>query len=545
MFGKRNGSFGTRSRQFRFEELESRQLLSITLSSISDQSLSAGTTLQVALDGSATDGHAITYTTSVSNSTLTNPATLSASVAPQTNTSIRISVQDTADGISGNMVFQLADDLAPEAVSQFLAIVNNTSIRSQAFYSGLTFHRVYKDFMIQGGDPNGNGTGGPGYDYDDDFDSSLQFTNAGVLALANSDTDTNGSQFFITTASYRYGDYKYTILGHLTEGADILDAIQNVPVHMASSSSAETTSPDNTVTITGITSFTDTENGILRLSVPNNTTGYADVMVTATDSVTHETTTQTFRVTMAADTYNDPPYLNDISPINTTVNTPVNVTLSATDVEGDSIYYDGAVATATGTELSVTTNHTTGQMTVTPSSDVVGVYSILVGVVPTNYTSGQNSNWDLQYVPVYVHPAAPTSISLLAASDTGDSTSDGLTNLNNTSGKTLQFQVDGVLSGAYVELFANGVAIGHATATGASVTITTDGTTSLADGSYTITAKQTLRNQTVAVGNLNTTVDLDSAVSAGLSVTIDTTLPTFNAPGHNSVDGPALHVSDG
>ena len=538
MFGKRNGSVGTRSRHFRFEELESRHLLSITLPSLSAQTVSAGTTMQVALNGSDTDGHAITYTTAVSNSTLTNSAALTAAVAQgSTHTSIRMTVDDTVDNIHGAMVFQLADDLAPDAVAQFLAIVNNTSIRSEAFYSGLTFHRISKDFMIQGGDPLGTGLGGPGYSYDDEFNSSLQFTNSGVLALANSGSDTNGSQFFITTAAYRYGDYKYTIIGHLTEGADILDALQKVPVHKASSSSTETTSPDHTVTITSVTSFTDTENGVLRLSVPNGTTGYADVTVTATDSVTHETAVQTFRVTAAADTYNDPPYLNDVSPVNTTVNTPTNFYLSGTDVEGDSIYYDGATTTATGTKLSVTVNHTTGQVTVTPSSNVVGVYSIYVGVVPTNATTGQNTNWDLEYVPVYVHPAAPTSVTLLTASDTGDSNTDRLTNLNNTSGKTLQFQVDGVLSGAYVELFANGAAIGHATATGTSVTITTDGATALPDGSYTITAKQTLKNQTVAVGSLNTTVDLDSVASTALSVTIDATLPAFNTPVTTALTG--------
>ena len=136
---------------------------------------------------------------------------LSASVAAQTNTSIRISVVDTVDGISGDMVFQLANDLVPDAAAQYLALVN------ESFYSGLTFHRIYKDFMIQGGDPEGDGTGGAGYSYDDQFNSSLQFTSSGVLALANSGTDTNSSQFFITTASYRYGDYKYTILGYLTE----------------------------------------------------------------------------------------------------------------------------------------------------------------------------------------------------------------------------------------------------------------------------------------------------------------------------------------
>ena len=107
-------------------------------------------------------------------------------------------------------------------------------------------------------------------------------------------------------------------------------------------------------------------------------------------------------------------------------------------------------------------------------------------------------------VPVYVNPAAPTSIQLTAASDTGVSQSDNLTDLNNTSGKTLQFQVGGVVSGSLVQLFSDGTLIGSATAssTATSVTITTNGTSTLTDGTHSITATQTLQKQAVSVGNL-------------------------------------------
>ena len=310
-----------------------------------------------------------------------------------------------------------------------------------------------------------------------------------------------------------------------------MDALQSVPV--SENSSGEESLPDNTVTITSVTSFIDTENGVLRLYAPDGTTGYADVTVTATDSVTHETTTQTFRVTSSADTYNDPPYLTGtIDPIETTVNTAVSFNLSATDVEGDSIYYDGAVLETTNSSyLSINTNTSTGLVTVTPSNDIVGVYTIYVGVVATNSTTGQNSNWDLQYVPVYIHPSAPTSVTLLAASDTGNSSSDQLTGLNNS----LQFQVNGVLSGALVELYADGQLIGSATATSTSVVVTTD--TALTDGSYSITAVQTLEDQAVEVGTVDTTVDLASTATTGLSVTIDTTVPEFNTPVTTALTG--------
>ena len=119
---------------------------------------------------------------------------------------------------------------------------------------------------------------------------------------------------------------------------------------------------------------------------------------------------------------------------------------------------------------------------------------------------------------------------MTAASDTGVSQSDNLTDLNNTSGKTLQFQVGGVVSGSLVQLFSDGTLIGSATAssTATSVTITTNGTATLTDGTHSITATQTLQNQAVSVGNLSTTTNLASPSSANLSITVEASPPQFN-----------------
>ena len=105
-------------------------------------------------------------------------------------------------------------------------------------------------------------------------DSALQFTSAGVLAMANSGVDTNGSQFFITADETRWLDFRYTIFGFLTEGDSIRRAIDGV------STDSNTDKPVNTVTMTSVTTFTDTQNGVLRLSAPVGTTGSADVTVT-------------------------------------------------------------------------------------------------------------------------------------------------------------------------------------------------------------------------------------------------------------------------
>ncbi len=513
-----------------FETLESRQLLSITLPTLADQTLLAGAPLSVALDVSGTSG-TVGYTVSVSNSSLTN-ATVSnpqlAVVVPTGNPSLRLTVDDDADGIHGDLVFELFDDLAPETVSRIIGLVNDTSIRGVPYYEGLTFHRVIDGFMIQGGDPNGDGTGGPGFQFDDEFNAALQFTGPGLLAMANSGRDTNGSQFFVTVEPYRSGDFQYTIFGMLTEGSDILQQINAV----ATDSNDR---PVNDVAITSASIFYDTQNAMFRISAPDGTTGSADVTVTATDNITSESTSQTFHLTVAADTTNDPPFLGSISPIVTTADTPVAFDIPATDVEGDAMYFDGYVLPDNSNpDLTLSIDNSTGHATLTPTNGITGVYSVALGVESPN-----SGVWDSQAVPVYINPAAPSGVTLLAASDTGSSDLDGLTNLDNSNGKTLQFQVDGVLAGATIRLYADNVLIGQATATDTSVIVTTNGTVTLTDGAHSITATQTLVDQAVNVGNLHAAVDLASETSSPLAISIDTTAPQFN---FTAITGAAVGV---
>lgn len=109
--------------------------------------------------------------------------------------------------------------LYPEAAP--LAVLNFVNLSRRGFYNGLTFHRVLPNTLVQGGDPNGDGTGGPGYTFDDEIAKWLNFDDPGMLAMANSGPDTNGSQFFITINPLDQLNGKYTIFGELKTRADL------------------------------------------------------------------------------------------------------------------------------------------------------------------------------------------------------------------------------------------------------------------------------------------------------------------------------------
>ena len=114
----------------------------------------------------------------------------------------------------------LYGDKCPKTVANF------EKLAGDGFYDGLTFHRVIPDFMIQGGCPKGNGTGGPGYQFEDEFHPDLRHDGPGVLSMANSGPNTNGSQFFITHVKTDWLDGKHTVFGRVLEGQDVVDAIQ-------------------------------------------------------------------------------------------------------------------------------------------------------------------------------------------------------------------------------------------------------------------------------------------------------------------------------
>ena len=129
--------------------------------------------------------------------------------------------QATMNTTKGAITFELFDEDAPKTVENF------RKLSSEGFYDGLTFHRVIKDFMIQGGCPQGTGTGGPGYTFEDEINQHRVLR--GALAMANAGPDTNGSQFFIVTAdSCPWLDGKHTVFGQATAGMDVVDGLERV-----------------------------------------------------------------------------------------------------------------------------------------------------------------------------------------------------------------------------------------------------------------------------------------------------------------------------
>ena len=138
----------------------------------------------------------------------------------------------------GNFKVRLFDKEAPNTVANFTGLAEGTKEwkdpakgqkKKAPFYNGLIFHRVIEGFMIQGGDPLGTGTGGPGYKFADEFTAKLRHDRPGLLSMANSGPNTNGSQFFITLGPTPHLDNRHSVFGEVVEGLDVVKRIGEVP----------------------------------------------------------------------------------------------------------------------------------------------------------------------------------------------------------------------------------------------------------------------------------------------------------------------------
>lgn len=147
------------------------------------------------------------------------------------------SLTATFDTSEGQVVVRLLPKDAPKTVENFVGLATGEKTWTDPatgqkktgtpLYNGTIFHRCIQDFMIQGGDPLGRGTGGPGYKFEDEFKSNRKFDKPGILAMANSGPNTNGSQFFITAAPTPWLNGKHTIFGEVIKGQEVVKRIAN------------------------------------------------------------------------------------------------------------------------------------------------------------------------------------------------------------------------------------------------------------------------------------------------------------------------------
>lgn len=370
----RNSGRRTLIRRTGFEKLESREVLSaVTLAPIDDVTVLSGAPLHIPLDGFADNGEAVTYEVEIDGNVDLEY------FIPQNNRDMRIDV----DGF-GTMIFELFEGRAPRVTEQIITLAE------AGFYDGLTFHRILNNFMIQGGDQDGSGSGpAPLGDFDDQFHVDLQHTSGGLLSMAKSNDDTNGTQFFITEVPTRWLDYNHSIFGMLTEGESVRAAISDVPADPDSGV------PESTVYINSVEIFDDIQNGTLMLKADEGLSGSVTVTVTARNASGDEIQ-QTFSVTVTPDSQNSNAFLHDVPEIHTTVDTEVIFQLYYTDVEG-----------TPGNQFFSATSHNdliceidtiTGEVTVTPTNGLVGRHDVYVGM-------GLHNPDDIQAIPIYIDPA--------------------------------------------------------------------------------------------------------------------------------------------
>lgn len=349
------------------------------LDSIGNVTMVAGHTFHLPLNGFDPNGSPITYTFASSNANVTGQLTSG-------NPSLRINVSgvDFEDNaFTGDLVFELYQDLAPDTVAEIIDLVN------QGFYGGKSFYRVVDDFVGQFGD---TGISRVTDRFSDEFNTAGAFTGFAQLAMANAGDDTNTSELFVTDGNLSHNmagfsdtqlpprslNFQHTILGQLVDGFDILEKIVTTPVFNG------TETPVSAPVINSATMITDEENGVMRLFAPDGFTGTADVTITATNG-SNLIDVQTFEVEVVADDQNDRPFLGPVGDQVTTEDAPVTFQLTGTDLENDTLTFivrdaDPLNFNSSPSNISVTIDQATGNVTLTPDAGFSGTVDILVGV---------------------------------------------------------------------------------------------------------------------------------------------------------------------
>lgn len=440
------------------------------------------------LDASDPNNLAINYSVTSSNPGVT------ATISPSTNRSLRLNV--TGKDISGvdftgDLILELFEDLAPLSTARIIQLAQ------QGSYNNTTFHRILKDFVAQGGDLTTGGSGGTVTSIADEFNASLTFNGFGQLAMANSGDDTNTSQFFITdtnlsllTGSDSEGvnppqslNFNHSIIGQLTGGFDVYNKLIFTPT--TQNSQLEKSQPINTVRVNSATVFNDEQRAVLRLAAAPNTSGSSEIKVTATNA-NNLSTDREFLARVVSDAENDRPFLGAIPNPSTAANTPVTISLPATDLEDDPLTFvirDPNNFSNQPPNVSVSINQQTRQATLTPANGFTGTISMLVGVRDATQRAGANAsldaqaNFDTQLIQLTVGTQAnqrPTATAQTVSFQGTTAVNITLTGDDGDSGatQTLSFIVDSLPSGGTLRDSNNGTVTVGSTLPSASLVYT-------------------------------------------------------------------------
>jgi cyclophilin family peptidyl-prolyl cis-trans isomerase len=307
---------------------------------IGNVSVPAGKSLIIPVTATSPNGRPLTFTATSSTNRIVvqvhtnNPfwkmtvVQAAPTIAPGAfQTPFRGSVETVTN--IGDLTFMLFRDIAPHTVDVIQGLT------AGGLYSSNTiFHRVIAGFMDQGGDPLTNGFGGPVFRYDDEFNPSAIFSGSGQLALANSGKDTDGSQFFVTVAPYRSGDFGYTIFGQLLRGFNVLSNINTTATDTNNRPLAD-------VIITRASFVPDNVDTVLTL-IGTNLAGVAGTIKVIADDGAGERATNSFTATTIINTFtNYQPFLypNAVSNLVAPINVTLTNTINAVGLDGEQLYW--------------------------------------------------------------------------------------------------------------------------------------------------------------------------------------------------------------
>lgn len=359
-----------------------------TIDPIPNANIPAGKSLIIPVTATSPGGRALTFSATSSTNRIT--------VQVRTNSPFwKMSVVQAAPALApgafqtpfrggvvtvtnvGDMTFMLFRDIAPHSVDVIQGLT-----ASGLYTSNTVFHRVIAGFMNQGGDPQTNGMGGAVFRYNDEFHPHAIFSGSGQLALANSGKDTAGSQFFITVAPYRFGDFGYTILGQLVRGFNVLSNINNTPTGANNRPLAD-------VIITKASFVPDNFDTVLTL-VGTNLAGVSGTISVIADDGAGGRTTNYFTATTVADANVETPffYPNTVTNLVAPVNVPLTNIIAATNLQGSAVYWFDYWQDYNSTNSTLSS--TSGQLVVRPNTNFTGSTGHFI-VVSTN------SQWGFYY----------------------------------------------------------------------------------------------------------------------------------------------------